>query len=71
MTTMFVLHHAYEDAAGCEEVKLIGVYSSEAAAKAAIERLRKQPGFSDRAGDFHVDPYGVDQDHWPEGYVRG
>jgi len=71
MTTVFVVQHSYEDDAGCEEVKLIGVYSSESAAKAAIQRLQKQPGFRDRPDGFHIDPYDMDKDHWQDGYVRG
>ena len=71
MTTMHVVFHSYEDAAGCEEVKFIGVYSSEARANAAVERLRKQPGFRDRPDGFHVDPYDVDKDHWPDGHGPG
>ena len=71
MNAVYLLHHAYADAAGCDEVKLVGVYSSDAAAKAAVDRLRKQPGFRDRPSDFHVEAYELDKDHWTEGYVSG
>jgi homoserine kinase type II len=71
MTTVFIVQHGYEDDAGCEEVKFIGVYSSEASAQAAVGRLRSQPGFRDRPGDFYIDPYVLDQDHWSDGYVIG
>jgi homoserine kinase type II len=52
-----------------EDVKFIGVYSSKAAARAAIQRLGKQPGFSKTIEGFHIDTYEVDKDHWTEGYV--
>ena len=71
MTTIYGVQHAYEDDAGCEEVKFIGLYSSESSAKAAIQRVSKQPGFRDRPDGFHIDPYTVDKDQWSEGYVRG
>jgi hypothetical protein len=71
MSAVYLVHHAYEDAAGCDEVKLIGAYSSESAANAAVERLRKQPGFRDRPNDFHIEAYDLDKDHWTEGYVTG
>jgi hypothetical protein len=75
---VYVLHHVHllgdED-----EVKLIGVYSTEERARAAAGRLASQPGFSDypklldldddpREG-FEIAEYEVDRDHWTEGYV--
>jgi hypothetical protein len=68
MTTAFVLLHSYE-LDECDETKLIGVYSSRAAAEVAIDRLRQQPGFRERPDDFHIDEYQVDRDHWVEGFV--
>ena len=66
--TVFVLQHARPKEDGDDDVKLIGVYSSQAAAQAAIARLRKQPGFSEYPDDFHLDPYELDMDHWTEGF---
>ena len=54
---------------GAEAVKFIGVYSSDAHARAAIERLRVQPGFCDWPDGFHVEPYTLDEDSWTEGFV--
>ena len=54
-----------------EDVKLIGAYSSEAAAWAAIERLRMQPGFRDHPDAFTIDGYEIDKDHWKEGFIVG
>jgi hypothetical protein len=61
----FVLQHQqpYED-----EPKLIGVYSSQEAAEAAIRRLKEQPGFCDYPEWFSIDPYDLDVDHWVEGF---
>ena len=50
-------------------MKLIGVYSSEENAQSAIVRLSQQPGFVDQPDGFHIDRYGVDQDHWTEGFI--
>ena len=71
LKAVYLVNHAYEDAAGCDEVKFIGAYSSRAAAMAAVERLRKQPGFRDRPDAFHIEACELDRDHWPEGYVKG
>ncbi|GGG98203.1 hypothetical protein [Silvibacterium dinghuense] len=49
---------------------LVGVYSSEANARAAIERLKGQPGFRQYVQGFQVHPYSLDRDSWTEGYAR-
>jgi homoserine kinase type II len=66
--TVYILQHARPKDDGDEDEKLIGVYSSSAAAEAAIERLRTQPGFRDWPSEFHIDPYDLDVDHWTEGF---
>jgi hypothetical protein len=78
MKTVFVVHHVHILPRGEEDVKMIGVYRSDALAREAIARLRTQPGFSalpeiytDGDGDegFSIDAYELDKDHWCEGYV--
>jgi hypothetical protein len=76
MSTVFVVQHV----SATENVKFIGVYRSSEAARAAIERLRVQPGFrdhprlidplkdEDEAG-FYIGEYELDKDHWTEGFV--
>ena len=66
---VWVLHHVHELSDGEEDVKLIGVYSSEDAASRAISRLSQQPGFQQAASGFHVERYEVDKDQWGEGFV--
>jgi hypothetical protein len=80
METVFVVQHLHVLPDDEEDVKFIGVYSSSASARAAIERLRTQPGFhqfpnvvdstkgEDEQG-FYIEEYRIDQDHWPEGFV--
>jgi hypothetical protein len=48
---------------------LIGVYSSNEEAMAAIERMKDKPGFADFPQGFKVCPYSLDRDHWTEGFV--
>ena len=68
MTTdlVYLLWHtdAYEDD------KLIGVYRTEEDALAAIERAKKQPGFSEDGGKFECAKYKLNEDHWTEGFYR-
>ena len=42
---VFILDHIHEMESGEEDIKMIGIYSSEESAKQAINRLSKQPGF--------------------------
>jgi hypothetical protein len=65
---VYVLQHVRKESSDDEDIKLIGVYSSEDAAKKAVLRLSKQPGFADNIQGFHVDEYELDEDHWVEGY---
>lgn len=69
MTSVFVVQHSHEMVDGVEDVKFIGVYSSRAAAAAAVDRLSRRRGFADAADGFHVAEYRLDQDHWAEGFV--
>jgi hypothetical protein len=66
--TVFILQHARPKDDGDDDVKFIGVYSSQANAEAAIDRLRLQPGFRNYPNEFHIDPYEPDVDHWIEGF---
>jgi hypothetical protein len=81
MTKVFVLHHVHAMPGSDENVKLLGVYSSEHLAKQAVLRFNKQPGFSalpdivapdsDSDEGFHISDYDLDQDvpGWADGYV--
>jgi hypothetical protein len=52
-----------------DDVKLLGVYSSEVAARARIESARLLPGFRDEPDCFQIAPYTIDKREWPEGFV--
>ena len=72
MTTVFVLQHVHTVSEGDnedEDIKLIGVYSSELHAEAAMGRLSTQPGFRDNLEGFHISPLTLDKDQWSEGFV--
>jgi homoserine kinase type II len=65
MTIFYIVFH--ENPAS-EDVKCVGVYSSEALAEAAVARVSLQPGFRDAPECFSIDPYRLDRDHWQEGF---
>ena len=52
-----------------DNLKLLGIYSSDAGAKARIDSARHLPGFSDEPNCFIVSKYKVDDDQWAEGFV--
>ena len=65
---VYLLWHTY-DLDEEEEVKLLGVYSTEVKARARIERARLLPGFANHLENFHIDAYVLDEDQWTEGFV--
>lgn len=68
MTKVYIVHHEHllDD---CDEVKLIGVYSSEEMAERAVERCQELPGFREHPDGFHIDAYPRDEDHWTSGFM--
>lgn len=63
--TVYVLQHARynEDKTNndIEDLKLVGVFATEADAKAAITQLSDKPGFKDYPNGFHIDAYPLGQ----------
>ena len=66
---VFVLHHTHEFLDGEDDVKLAGVYSTEASAQYAIAELLKSPGFSEHPDGFEISAYGLDETRWREGFL--
>jgi hypothetical protein len=53
-----------------DDVKLLGVYSSQARAEQRRSGARKLPGFRDEPECFQISAYKIDHDEWPESYAR-
>ena len=54
----------------CDDCELfIGVYSTEAEAQAAIERVKGEKGFAEFPKGFHIYPYELNKDHWTKGFI--
>jgi homoserine kinase type II len=66
---VYLLWHTHEFDNGDSDDKLIGVYSTEESANAAIERSKDLPGFRDIPDGFKIVCYQVDEDNWTEGFV--
>ena len=68
--TVYLLWFEKEMPEGVDDIELlIGVYSSDAEARAAIERVKDQPGFVQFHEGFRIYPYRLDQDSWTEGFI--
>jgi hypothetical protein len=65
---VYLLWHAH-DLVEEEDVKLLGVYSTEDRARDRIDRARALPGFRAAPDGFEVSRYQVDKDEWPDGFV--
>ena len=66
---VYLLQHSYELESGCNETKVLGIFSSEKKAKDAIEMYKKLPGFCDHMKDLYIDKYFVDERCWTACYV--
>ncbi|HEY1463006.1 MAG TPA: hypothetical protein VGF44_06280 [Terriglobales bacterium] len=54
----------------CDDCELlIGVYTSETEANAAIGRVKDQKGFVEFPEGFQVHPHKLNQDHWTQGFI--
>ena len=51
------------------DIKLIGIYSTEAHAEAAIARLCEKPGFFHWQKGFRIFGMTLDRNSWTEGFV--
>jgi hypothetical protein len=81
MNDVYILYHIGIDASGEQDVRLVGIYRSEAAATMAVNRLKKKPGFRDfpniidpardQGPGFNINRYRLDDDsNWSQGYDR-
>jgi hypothetical protein len=68
VSVVFVVQHTRQ-VGEFEDVKLVGVYSSECNARGAVERLSQQPGFRDTPEGFSIDAHELDRDCWSEGFA--
>ena len=71
MATVFVLEHVHELEDGHEDVKRIGIYSSQTKAEAALLLVKEQPGFRDFPEGFSISEWRIDPEQvgWPQGFV--
>jgi hypothetical protein len=69
MQSVFLLQHSYE-LDGCDETKVIGVYSSKEKAETVACKYKNLPGFKEHPDCFYIDEYLIDKNYWEEGFVK-
>ena len=72
MHQVYVLWHTHElkdDYGSHNEIKMIGIFSTEEKVRAAIKQLKDQEGFCDYpVSCFEIDEQVVDRISWAEGF---
>jgi hypothetical protein len=69
MDSVFLLWYVRLGDTDDEDELLIGCYSTEAEARAAVERLKMKPGFVDSPDSFQIHPHQINRDSWTEGFI--
>ncbi|MGC1903430.1 MAG: hypothetical protein WA715_06385 [Candidatus Acidiferrum sp.] len=69
MNDVYVLWYIREVEGEDDDEFFIGVYLTEADARAAIGRLSGKPGFCIFPDGFLIDRYELNRDHWADGFV--
>ena len=71
MEEVYLVHHVrvISEEDDTEDVKLIGVYTTEKLAKEAVERLGKFEGFCDHLDGFDISETILNEDIWTSGFI--
>jgi hypothetical protein len=67
--TLHLLQHIHHIDVDLDNIKLIGIYSSQEKAQGAVQRCSLMPGFKDTPEGFEIVEYELDEDRWDDGYV--
>jgi hypothetical protein len=68
---VFCMWHIRASADEEEDVKFIGVFSTEIEAAQAKQLLLSKPGFADHPDGFQIEKYPIGKVHWEEGFISG
>lgn len=68
--TVYLLWYVRERENAEDIELLIGVYTTEATARAAVDRLKNKRGFTDFPQGFQIHASKLDRDSWTDGFVE-
>ena len=69
LEVLFFLNYVREFEDGHDDVKLLGVFSSEKIANEALEKIGKIPGLVRNSGDFLIEEENIKLLGWTEGFT--
>jgi len=69
METTYTLQHVSREDTDNEDVKFIGVFSSEKKALACVAKMKKLKGFKKFPDNFYIDKYKINEASWREGFT--
>ena len=69
ITTVYHLYYVYEYDNGYEDVRLLGTFSSENKAQAALSTFKKIPEFREIMSNFTISEDRVNLLGWTEGFT--
>jgi len=69
METAYTLQHVSREDTDNEDVKFIGVFSSEKKALACAAKMKKLKGFKKFPDNFYIDKYKINEASWMEGFT--
>ena len=70
ISEVYLVQHVHDLGDETEDVKVIGIYSTEKNANIAVARLSDLPGFDKARNGFSIDRYCLDEDNWIVRYIR-
>jgi hypothetical protein len=68
MKKVFMLWHVHPPDTE-EHENIVGIYSTQAHAEAAADRLKNTPAFANCKEGFQIHSHELNKDGWTEGYV--
>lgn len=66
---VYILHHGRDLEDGHEDIKILGIFSSESKASELVKKYKKMPGFKDSPDGFSINKYIIDKSEWTEGFT--
>jgi len=69
MTDVFIVSFDRQLPSGEDDERLLGVYSTEQKAQAALARFKAQPEFRDHSECLAAEPFTLDETSFKEGFI--
>ncbi|MNR53554.1 hypothetical protein D3C85_1735860 [compost metagenome] len=65
---VYCLTHFY-DVEDDEEIRYIGIYTTNERAEEVLSELKLKPGFAEHPEDFNIDRFTLNEREWKEGFI--